>query len=261
MSQPFVTLRLSGRRADVVLSRPAARNALNLQMCEELVAAFETIAGSPDIAIVVLSAEGSVFSAGADMKERQGKDEAWVLARRRASFRAYDCIAACAAPVICVVQGPLVGSGGEIAMSCDFILASDTATFRFPEPQWGTVGATQRLQRAIGVSRAKELLYTGRVMRAEEALAYGLVARLAPPESLLAEVEAVVEGILAAPPLAMRLTKQCVDQGSRTDLASGIAIEMSAIERNLQQSDWQGGVARFSGSIGSGKKEAGTHEL
>ncbi|MDQ1850462.1 enoyl-CoA hydratase/isomerase family protein [Gemmobacter fulvus] len=257
MSHPLVTLRLSDRRADVILSRPAARNALNLQMCKELITAFDTIARTPEIAIVVLSAEGPVFCAGADMKEREGRDEAWVMARRRASFRAYDCIAACAVPVVCVVQGALVGSGGEIAMSCDFIIASDAASFRFPEPQWGTVGATQRLQRAIGVGRAKELLYTGRVMAADEALALGLVARLVPSTSLASEVEAVVDRILAAPALAMRLTKHCVDQGSRTDLASGIAIEMSAIERNLQQSDWRGGVARFSGIVGSGKKEAG----
>jgi enoyl-CoA hydratase/carnithine racemase len=258
MSQPLVVLRLNGRRADVILSRPAARNALNLQMCEELIAAFESVALHPEIAIVVLSAEGPVFCAGADMKERQGRDEAWVLARRRASFRAYDSIAACAIPVVCVVQGPLVGSGGEIAMSCDFILASDAATFRFPEPQWGTVGATQRLQRAIGISRAKELLYTGRIMEAPEALALGLVARLVTPEALAAETEAIVARILAAPALAMRLTKQCIDQGGRTDLASGIAIEMSAIERNLQQSDWMESVTRFAGIVGSGRQEKGS---
>jgi enoyl-CoA hydratase/carnithine racemase len=255
MTAPLVTLTLSDRRADVTLSRPEARNALNLAMCEQLIAAFETIAAQPGIAVVVLSSEGPVFCAGADLKERQGKDEAWIMARRRTAFRAYEAIGACAVPVICLVQGPLVGSGGEIAMSCDFILASSEATFRFPEPQWGTVGATQRLQRAIGVSRAKELLYTGRVMTAEEALALGLVARLAPPDQLAEVAETVVAQVLAAPALAMRLTKLCVDQGSRTDLASGIAIELSAIERNLEQSDWRGGVARFAGLVGSGRTE------
>lgn len=244
----LVTLHLSDRRADVVLSRPAARNALNLQMCHELTEAFETIAARPEVGVVVLSAEGPVFCAGADLKERQGKDEAWVMARRRASFRAYDTIAACAVPVICAVQGPLVGSGGEIAMSCDMILAAPAASFRFPEPQWGTVGATQRLQRVVGVARAKELLYTGRLMEAAEAHAIGLVTRLAADLDVL--VEETAAAILKAPPLAMRLTKQCVDQGSRTDLASGIAIELAAIERNLAQSDWRGAVARFSDSVG-----------
>ena len=235
----------------MILSRSVARNALNLQMCHDLTEAFEIIAATPEIGLVVLSAEGPVFCAGADMKERQDRDEAWVMARRRASFRAYDTVAACAVPVVCVVQGPLVGSGGEIAMSCDFVIASTSATFRFPEPRWGTVGATQRLQRVIGVSRAKELLYTGRLMEAAEAQALGLVARLVAPEALAAEVEAVAAQILAAPALAMRLTKHCVDQGSRTDLASGIAIELSAIERNLAQSDWRGSVAHFVGSVGT----------
>lgn len=255
MTAPLVTVTLSGRRADVRLSRPAARNALNLRMCEDLTKAFETIAATPDLAVVVLSAEGPVFCAGADMKERSGRDEAWVMARRRASFRAYDTVAACVLPVICVVQGPLVGSGGEIAMSCDFIIASTAASFRFPEPQLGTVGATQRLQRVIGVARAKELLFTGRKMSAQEAQATGLVSRLVAPDALEGEVEEVVSSILSAPSLAMRLTKQCVDQGSRTDLASGIAIEITAIERNLQQSDWRGDVARFSGAIGTQKAE------
>lgn len=250
MTSALVQFRRDGARADVVLTRPEARNAVNLQICQELVQVFDGIAADPGIRVVVLSSEGPVFCAGADMKERTGRDEAWVMARRRASFLAYDRIAACAVPVICAVQGPLVGSGGEIAMSCDLILAADHATFCFPEAGWGTVGATQRLQRAIGVSRAKELLYTGRKLPAAEALQLGLVARLAAADGLSALVDEVVGRILAAPPLAMRLTKQCIDQGSRTDLASGIAIELAAIERNLLETDWRAEVGRFAQSVG-----------
>lgn len=250
-SNDCVTLRRDGARADVILTRAAARNAVNLQMCEELVQAFDGIAADSGIRVVVLSSDGPVFCAGADMKERTGRDEAWVMARRRASFRAYDKIAACAVPVICAVQGPLVGSGGEIAISCDFIIAADHATFSFPEASWGTVGATQRLQRVIGVTRAKELLYTGRKMPAIEALALGLVARLVPASELTATVDETAERIAAAPPLAMRLTKQCIDQGSRTDLACGIAIELAAIERNLLESDWRAEIGRFSKLVGN----------
>lgn len=251
MTAPLVQLRRNGARADVVLARSKARNAVNLQICEELVTVFDQIAADRDIRVVVLSSEGPVFCAGADMKERTGRDEAWVMARRRASFRAYDKIAACSVPVVCAVQGPLVGSGGEISMSCDFIIAADHATFSFPEAGWGTVGATQRLQRVIGVSRAKELLYTGRKIPAAEALQLGLVARLVPAADLQATVDEVAQRIAAAPPLAMRLTKQCIDQGSRTDLASGIAIELSAIERNLMESDWRSEVGRFSDAVGN----------
>lgn len=249
-----VRLEVNGPRADVVLARPQARNALNLPMCEDMIDAFAQIAASPDIALVVLRAEGPVFCAGADMKERKGRDEAWVMMRRRTAFRAYETIGACAVPVIAQVQGALVGSGGEMAMSCDFIVASTAATFRFPEPQWGTVGATQRLQRVVGVARAKELLYTGRVMPADEALRIGLVTTLAEPDALAGTVDQMADQILQAPPLAIKLTKQCIDQGARTDLASGIAIELSAIDRMLSESDWRGAVDRFDAKIGAGAK-------
>lgn len=254
MTNGCVRLDVTGARADVVLCRPEARNALNLPMCEDLIEAFSRIAAMPELALVVLRSEGPVFCAGADMKERKGKDESWVKARRRTSFRAYDTIGACGLPVIAQVQGALVGSGGEIAMSCDFIVASDAATFRFPEPQWGTVGATQRLQRVVGVARAKELLFTGRVMEADEAHRIGLVTTLTTVDALASTVDEMADRILRAPSLALRLTKQCVDQGSRTDLASGIAIELSAIDRILSESDWRGGVERFSAQIGTGAK-------
>ncbi|SMY08834.1 enoyl-CoA hydratase/isomerase family protein [Flavimaricola marinus] len=250
-----VRLEVNGPRVDVILARPEARNALNLPMCEDLIEAFQQIAAMPDIGLVVLRAEGAVFCAGADMKERKGRDEAWVMMRRRTAFRAYEMVGACTVPVIAQVQGALVGSGGEIAMSCDFIVASSASTFRFPEPQWGTVGATQRLQRIVGVARAKELLYTGRVMLADEAHRLGLVTTLTPPEALSETVDDMAERILRAPALSLKLTKHCIDAGSRTDLASGIAIELAAIDRLLSESDWRGSVDRFSASIGSEAKE------
>ncbi|QEW23089.1 putative enoyl-CoA hydratase echA8 (plasmid) [Paracoccaceae bacterium] len=251
----LVRLEDHGARVDVVLNRPDARNALNLPMCEDLIDAFAQIASMPDAGIVVLRAEGPVFCAGADLKERKGRDETWVKARRRLAFQAYETIGNCALPVIAQVQGALVGSGGEIAMSCDFIVASDAATFRFPEPQWGTVGATQRLQRVIGVPRAKELLYTGRVMGAQEAHRVGLVTTLTPADSLTATVNEMAERILHAPALALRLTKHCIDQGARTDLNSGIRIELAAIDRLLSESDWKGSVDRFGQQIGSAVTE------
>ena len=185
-----MTTRREGNIARVTLNRPEARNAVNLDLCNALQAAFDAFQGDTETAVVVLDAAGPVFCAGADMRERTGKDEAWVIARRQASFRAYSAIEACPIPVVCAVQGPVVGSGGEISMACDFIVASEAATFHFPEPQWGTVGATQRLQRRIGVSRAKELLFTGRRMDANEAHALGLITRLVAADDLAAEVDA-----------------------------------------------------------------------
>ncbi|RVD20789.1 enoyl-CoA hydratase/isomerase family protein, partial [Mesorhizobium sp. M4A.F.Ca.ET.020.02.1.1] len=148
-------------------------------------------------------------------------------------------------PVVALTQGPVVGSGGEILMSCDFAVASEKTTFRFPEPQWGTVGATQRLQRVIGKPRAKELLFTGRVMPVEEAYARGLVARVVPHDDLARTGEEVAASIAAAPPLAMALTKQAVDLGYETDLANGIRIELAAIERCLADGGWRDGIKKF----------------
>ena len=180
-----------------------------------------------------------------DLKERQGRNQAWMRARRLAGFAAYDTIERCSKPVIAVVDGACVGSGCEIALAADFIIASTRGSFRFPEVQWGTVGATQRLQRVVGKRMAKEMLFTGRVMGAEEAVSVGIVNRAVPPEALAAAVEEISALILKAPPLTMALTKQAIDMGGQTDQTNGIRIELAAIERALAATEWQEGVGRF----------------
>jgi enoyl-CoA hydratase/carnithine racemase len=251
MSDNLVEVKREGAVARVVLSRPQARNALNLPMCHALAEAFREIDTDADIRAVTIEGEGPVFCAGADLKERKGHDAAWIRRRRLASFAAYSMIERCTRPVIALVQGQTVGSGGEIAMSCDFIIAASDASFRFPEAYWGTVGATQRLQRVIGVPRAKELLFTGREMPAEEAHALGMVARLAEPSRLKEEGIALALKIAEAPPLSMALTKQCIDLGARTDLESGIRIELAAIERVLADNGWKAGIDRFMQAVGT----------
>ena len=251
-----VLLRRDGAVARVTLNRPGARNALDLPMCQALIDVFGALDADPDVRVALLDAAGPAYCAGADLKERQGKDEAWVRARRLAAFAAYDAIERCSKPVVAVAQGAVVGSGGEIAMACDFIVASFMASFRFPEPQWGTVGATQRLQRVIGKRRAKELLFTGRLMPVEEAHGLGLVARVAAPEELDAVAEEVAAAIAKAPPLAMTLTKQAVDLGEEVALATGIRIEFAHIERMLADGGWRAGIDSFARTVGSAKGDA-----
>ena len=212
-------------------------------MCLALRAAFEALDAQTDIRVVLLDAAGPVFCAGADLKERQGRDEAWVRSRRLAAFAAYEAIERCSRPVVAVVQGPAVGSGGEIAMAADFIVAARHASFRFPEPQWGTVGATQRLQRVVGKRRAKELLFTGRLMPVDEAYGLGLVARVA--DDAGAAANEIAAGIAKAPALAMALTKQAVDLGEEVALATGIRIELAQIERLLADGGWRQGIETF----------------
>jgi len=246
--QDSVLLQRGDGVATVVLNRPLARNALDLTMCHQLRSAFERLDADESVRAVLLRASGPAFCAGADLKERKGRDENWVRSRRLASFAAYAAIERCAKPVVALVHGAVVGSGGEIAMSADFIVAADDVTFRFPEPHWGTVGATQRLQRVIGKRGAKELLFTSRVMPVEEAATAGLVSRVVPVAELLSEGERIAAGIACAPALAMALTKQAVDLGSETNLENGIRIEMAAIERCLADGGWRRGVESFDAS-------------
>jgi Enoyl-CoA hydratase/carnithine racemase len=250
--EQVVETRREGSIARVILSRPEARNALNLPMCHGLTEAFRAIDRDADVRVVVVEGKGPVFCAGADLKERKGRDAAWIRQRRLASFEAYHMIERCTRPVVALVQGSTVGSGGEIAMACDFIVAATDASFRFPEAHWGTVGATQRLQRVIGVTRAKELLFTGREMPASEAYSLGMIARLVEPARLAEEGIAIAAKIAEAPALSMALTKQAIDLGARTDLEAGIRIEMAAIERVLADNGWKTGVDRFLRTVGSG---------
>ncbi|TQM11814.1 enoyl-CoA hydratase/isomerase family protein [Pseudonocardia kunmingensis] len=231
--------------ARVELARPEARNAVDLPMCLQLRAAFEELDADDSVRVVLLAAQGPVFCAGADLKERTGKDAAWVRRRRMASFAAYAAIEACRRPVVALLQGAVVGSGGEITLAADFALAADDVTFRFPEPHWGTVGATQRLQRAIGKRRAKELLFTNRPLGAREAHELGIVSRLVPAAELAAAGHETAARIAGAPPSAIALTKRAVDLGAETDLDRGIRIEMAAIEQNLADGGWRDGVERF----------------
>ncbi|WP_024933968.1 MULTISPECIES: enoyl-CoA hydratase/isomerase family protein [Actinomadura] len=246
--EPVVRTDVRDGIARVVLDRPYARNGVNMAMCLELRRTFEELDCASDVRTIFLSGNGPVFCAGADLKERAGKDERWVRRRRQASFAAYEAIERCGKPVVALVDGAVVGSGGEIAMSCDFIVASTAATFRWPEPHWGTVGATQRLQRVIGKRRAKELLYTDRVMSAGEAYRVGLVTRLVERSELAAEEARIGAAIAEAPALAIELAKQAIELGEETDLDRGIRIEMAAIERSLADGAWREGISRFTGS-------------
>ena len=254
-----VTTTVDDGIATVTLNRPGARNAVNLELCLALRAVFEDLDSDDAVRAVLITGAGPSFCAGADLKERSGRDGTWVRRRRIASFAAYDSIERCSKPVIALVHGSVVGSGGEITMAADFAIAAADTSFRFPEAHWGTVGATQRLQRVIGKRRAKELLFTNRVLGAEEAHRLGLVVAVVPAAELLAIGLASAASIAKAPPAAMALTKRTVDLGEETTLSMGIRIEMAAIEQNLAEGSWRAGLERFAaGSSGSNGAAAAT---
>lgn len=224
----------------VTLNRPESRNALNLAMCEELRAAAERAAADATVKLVFVRASGPVFCAGADLKERQGMSEAQVRERRMKAFAAYAAIEALPMPAIAVVEGPVVGSGCEIAAACDFIVATAAASFRAPEAIRGTVGATQRLPRILVKRLAKDMLFTGRTLTAEEAERLGLVARLVEPARLDAVLADISKTITEAPAQALRLAKRCVDRGVELDPKGALETETAAIEEQLASGAWMG---------------------
>jgi enoyl-CoA hydratase len=243
-----IAFQVSDHVATVTLDRPDSRNALNSVMCRELTDVMTRIAADDAIHAVLLQGAGAVFCAGADLKERKTMSVEDMTARRVKAFAAYAAIERLPQPAIAVVHGAAFGSGCEIAGACDFILASADAVFCYPEVGWGTVGATQRLPRAVGPRLAKELLFTSRKFGADEARAMGLVNQVHAPQDLAARAREMAVSIAAKSPLTMRLTKRSIDQGLATTREGAMAVELLAIEENLRGSDWQGAIAAFGGA-------------
>ena len=233
-----VKLAVDGGVATITLDRVAARNALDEAMCEELLAAAQAIGG--EVKVVFIRGAGPAFCAGADLKERAGKTREWVRARRLKAFAAYRALESLPLPVIGVVHGAVLGAGVEIASICDFVVATPDAFFGTPEALRGTVGATQRLPRIIGKRLAKDLMFTGRRLTAEEAQAAGLVARIIPAEILEKEIVEMGKTIAAAPAQAMRLAKRCIDQGVERDPQGALEVEIAAIDEQLASGVWMG---------------------
>ena len=229
----------AGGVATLTLNRPESRNALNMEMCDRLILLSREVQGNEETKLVFVRANGPVFCAGADLKERQGMGEAQVRERRMKGFAAYAALEALPMPVIAVVEGPAVGSGCEIAGACDFIVATPQASFRTPEALRGSVGATQRLPRIIGKRLAKDMMFTGRTLSAEEAREAGLVSRLVSSD-LEKTLEEIKQEILKAPAASLHLAKRCIDRGVELDPQGALDTEIAAIEEQLASGSWMG---------------------
>jgi enoyl-CoA hydratase len=234
--------------ATLTLDRPEARNALNRAMCDDIVAATAAARENAEVRLVVIRGAGPVFCAGADLKERGGMNADQVRARRLAAYAAYNAIESLPMPVIAVVHGAAIGSGCEIATACDFVIATPQAFFATPESMRGTVGATQRLPRIIGKPLAKDMMFTGRRLTAEEARAAGFVTRIVEPANLEAVIADIAKTIVAAPAAALRQAKHCIDQGVDLDPRGALALELEAMEENIAGDTWRAGMSGVGGS-------------
>jgi enoyl-CoA hydratase len=244
MSEQTVLYAAQDGVATITLNRPQSRNALNRAMCEDLLAACAT-ARADDVRLVQVRGHGPVFCAGADLKERQGLSADEVRARRLRAFAAYDALEHLPMPAVAVVHGAAIGSGCEIAAACDFVIATPQASFATPEALWGTVGATQRLPRVLGKRLAKDLMFTGRKLTAEEAREAGLVTRVVQPEQLEEVLAEIATTITKAPPESLHAAKSCIDRGVELDPRGALAVELLAIEENLAAGQWRERMSGF----------------
>ena len=216
-----------------------------MKMCEELITTFATLNNESPYRTVVIRGAGPTFSAGVDIKELSEKPTDWVMKRRNYGLDAFLAIERCPLPVIGVVHGAVFGAGAEIAAACDFLIATDSAVFQWPEALRGAVGATQRLPRTVGRQMAKELLFTARKISALEALSIGFVNHVVPSESLTSEIENTVASIERCGPVAIRLIKQAINLGENRDRVSAIDLERQFIAQSLLHDEWKSAVDDF----------------
>ncbi len=237
---------VTGRAGLIQLNRPQQLNALNVTVMEEVVTALEAFDQDEGIGCIVITGNPRAFAAGADIKEMAQATAVDMLLRD--SVKRWDRIKQIKKPVIAAVSGYCLGGGCELAMTCDLIIASESAQFGQPEVNIGVMpgaGGTQRLTRAIGKSKAMEMVLTGRSMGAHEAEQLGLVARVVPVEVYLDEALKLANEIAARPPVAVRLAKEAVNKAFETALSEGLDYERRLFYLLFATADQKEGMRAF----------------
>jgi enoyl-CoA hydratase len=247
----YATLALAREDAVAVLTfnRPDKLNAINREVLSELHQALDALAAAEGVRAIILTGAGEkAFVAGADVSEfttmtpmaamQFGQDLGWAIQK----------IARMPKPVIAAVNGFCLGGGCEIALGCDFIYAAENARFGQPEINLGIIpgsGGTQRLSRLVGKARAKELIFTGDRIDAQEALRIGLVNRVLPLAELLPAAKETAAKMAAKSAVVLGLAKAAIEEGTATDLMSGLAIEAKAFGLAFSTEDMREGVTAF----------------
>ena len=229
------------------LNRPKMLNALSFGVFREIAAAVDDLETDDKIGCVLITGNEKAFAAGADIKEMQPKGFIDMFTEDFTAIGG-DRVATCTKPTIAAVSGYALGGGCELAMMCDFIIASDTAKFGQPEITLGTIpgiGGTQRLTRAIGKSKAMDLCLTGRMMDAAEAERSGLVSRIVPADRLISEVLAMAEKIAEMSHPAAEIAKRAVNRAFETSLSEGLQVERDLFRSSFALEDRSEGMAAF----------------
>jgi enoyl-CoA hydratase/carnithine racemase len=229
------------------LDRPPM-NALDAATQDQLRESAEEAARRPEIRAVVLWGGEKVFAAGADIKEMQRMSYADMVERGGPLQASFTAVARIPKPVVAAVTGYALGGGCELALCADIRIAADTALLGQPEILLGLIpgaGGTQRLARLVGPSRAKDLIFTGRQVRAEEALRIGLVDRVVPAAEVYTAARTWAARLATGPSLALRAAKEAVDRGLDTDLDTGLALERGLFAGLFATEDRETGMRSF----------------
>lgn len=237
----------TGKVGLLTLSRPEALNALNKQTIGELSQFFSTI-GETTIRCLVVTGEGKSFVAGADIKEMENYNRVQALEMAQTGQKLFTQIEDCPIPTIACVNGFALGGGLELAMSCDFMLASKKAKIGLPEVTLGLIpgyGGTQRLARYIGKGLAKRITLSGDLFSAQQAYDWGLIAELFEPEELLDGAIKIAGVIASRSPVAISLAKQSVRRGFDTDQQAGMNIEAELFSKIFTTKDCKEGISAF----------------
>jgi len=243
----FVNLTVEDGVGTIRLDRPKM-NAISFQVQAELLEVATEAAADEDVRAVVVYGGERLFAAGNDVKEMAGLSYSEMAKRVAGVQAAVTAVAEIPKPVVAAVTGYALGGGCELALAADFRIAADDATFGQPEVLLGIIpgaGGTQRLARLIGPSKAKDLIVSGRFVKADEALAIGLADRLVPAASVYEEALAWASQFKKAAPYALAAAKTAIDKGLGVDLATGLAIEQQQFAGVFATQDSQTGMASF----------------
>lgn len=243
-----IKVEVDGAVVIVTMNRPKALNALNNQTLDELNDIIDYIKAEEEILGVIITGEGKAFVAGADISQMRPYKAEEGRSYAEYAQGTFNKIEAVGKPVIAAVNGYALGGGCELAMSCDIRIASDKAVFGQPEVNLGVIpcfGGTQRLPRLIGSGRAKELIFTGRNVKAEEALSIGLVNKVVAAEELLSEARAMMDLIIQKAPMAVRYSKIAVNKGLDLDLSNALELEKDLAALTFASEDKDEGMGAF----------------
>jgi len=254
MTYSTIILEKKGRVAKITLNRPTAMNAVNGELRRELGQAVDEVIGDQEADVLIITGAGKAFCAGLDLKE---------LGQTTAVLSTYpspwDKIRTMEKPTIAAVNGFAITGGFELALSCDIIVASDNAKFADTHARVGILpggGMTQLLPRLVGIKKAKELSFTGNYLTAQEALQFGLVNRVVPPEDLLPTVEKLAADILSNDQTALRKIKRLIDKGEGMTLEDSIVFEKYEHFVHRQQQSAAEVERRRGGIMARGREQA-----